>query len=468
MCANGKIRIIRLLSVLLTVLSVSCGKAYSQGTQQQPCETQTAETQQLTNLPTVYIDTRSGQDPYDKTHELRCLIRIIDNDVLLTDSGKVRLRGNASKDFPKKPYHLRFDSKQHVLGSPAKAKRWTLINNYGDKSLMRNILAFDLSRRLELPYTPFIRAVDVVVNGDYKGCYQLCDQIEVKKNRVNVDKGGFLIEADAYAQNERAWFWSDRYTPVTIHYPDPDSITMTQVDSICAIFNTIERAAHPNLDRETFLRHFLVGEISGNTDTYWSMYFYKFSHNDTVFSGPVWDFDLAYENDNRTYPICSRSDYVYRTVGSYAGDMRAFVDEIVRKNTDRKHLEAIYAYYRDRGIISVESLTAVVDSLEELLSASAERNFERWPILNQRVHQNPRTGGSFAQEVQWIRDYIAERIPWMDNKLNYIPHQTDGLETPSATPGKGEAEGVKIIRNGRLVIIMPDGKKYNAYGIEIK
>ena len=146
------------MSVLLTVLSVSCGKAYAQVTQQQPCETQTAETQQLTNLPTVYIDTRSGQDPYDKEHELRCLIRIIDNSVL-SDSGKVRLRGNASKDFPKKPYHLRFDSKQHVLGSPAKAKRWTLINNYGDKSLMRNILAFDLSRRLELPYTPFIRAV---------------------------------------------------------------------------------------------------------------------------------------------------------------------------------------------------------------------------------------------------------------------------------------------------------------------
>lgn len=482
MCANGKIGIFRFIAALITVLIFPHHIASVNDLQQQKNipqqviesqeqkhgpQQQVIEAQQLTNLPTVYIDTRDGQDPYDKEHELRCSIRIIDNGVLLTDSGKVRLRGNFSKDFPKKPYHIRFDTKQQVLGSPAKAKRWTLINNYGDKSLMRNILAFDLSRRLELAYTPFVRAVDVVVNGDYKGCYQLCDQIEVKKNRVGVDKDGFLIEVDAYAYGEKAWFHSDRWTPVTIHYPDPDSITTTQSEAIRAIFNDIEQQTHPNLDRETFLRHFLVGEISGNTDTYWSMYFYKYSRNDTVFCGPVWDFDLAYENDNRTYPICSRNDYIYRTVGSYAGDMRAFVDEIVRKTADRKRLEALYAYYRDRDIISVESLTAVVDSLEELMAASAERNFERWPILNVRVHQNPRTGGSYAQEIQWIRDYIAERIPWMDSKLNYIPHPYEGLESPPAPLEKGQNEGVKIIRNGRLLILR-NGKTYTAQGLEIQ
>lgn len=420
----------------------------------------TANPTQLTNLPTVYIDTRDGNDPYDKEHELRCLIRIVDGDVLLADSGKVRLRGNASKDFPKKPYHIRFDKKQRVLGSPAKAKRWTLINNYGDKSLMRNILAFDLSRRLELRYTPFIRAVDVVVNGDYKGCYQLCDQIEVHKNRVHVDEGGFLIEADAYAHREKAWFWSARMTPVSIHHPDADSITNPQLEAIRDIFNEIEQSAHPNLDRGSFFRHFLVGEISGNTDTYWSMYLYKYSRNDTVFVGPVWDFDLAYENDNRTYPICSHSDYIYASVGSYAGDMRAFVNEIVRSTMGRLQLEMLYANYRNSGVLSVESLTAVVDSLEQLLAASAALNFERWPILNQRVHQNPRAGGTFAQEVQWIRDYIEERIAWMDNKLNY---------SPNALPVWQEQRqnSQKVFRDGKLLIIR-DGRTFNAQGVEIE
>ena len=166
-----------------------------------------AEDTQLTNLPTIYITTREGIDPYDKEHELRCLVSIINGTERLTDSAAIRQRGNASRDFPKKPYHLRFDTKHSVVGSPATAKRWTLINNYGDKTLMRNLLAFDLSRRLDMPYTPFGRAVDVVVNGDYKGCYQLCDQVHVHANRVEVDEGGFLIEADAYATDEKVYFW---------------------------------------------------------------------------------------------------------------------------------------------------------------------------------------------------------------------------------------------------------------------
>ena len=445
---------IRLLTVLISALLFPFRIAFAADPQPQK-----SELPQLTNLPTVYIDTRDGYEPYDKQHELSCLIRIIDNGVLLADSGKVRLRGNASKDFPKKPYHIRFNHKQRVLGSPAKAKRWTLINNYGDKSLMRNILAFDLSRRLELQYTPFIRAVDVVMNGDYKGCYQLCDQIEVHKNRVPVDEGGFLIEADAYAHREKAWFWSARMTPVSIHHPDADSITMPQLEAIRDIFNDIEQPSHPNLDRGSFFRHFLVGEISGNTDTYWSMYFYKYSRNDTIFSGPVWDFDLAYENDNRTYPICSHSDYIYATVGSYAGNMREFVNEIIHSTLDRWRLEAIYADYRDRGVLSVESLTAVVDSLEDLLAVSVEMNFERWPILNQRVHQNPRAGGTYAQEVQWIREYIAERIAWMDLKLNY---------TPNALPRWQEdmRESRKIFHNGQLFIIR-NNKAYTVMGEEV-
>lgn len=424
--------------------------------------TAAAEEVQLTNLPTVYITTRDGYEPYDKEHELRCRVTIINGTERLTDSAAVRLRGNASKDFPKKPYHIKFDTKHSVLGSPATAKRWTLINNYGDKTLMRNLLAFDLSRRLEMPYTPFGRAVDVVMNGDYKGCYQLCDQIHVHKGRVEVNEGGFLIEADAYADNEKVWFWSNNGTPVSIHYPDDEVITDAQKEAIRQIFNNVEQSSHPNLDRETFLRHFLVGEISGNTDTYWSTYFYKRSTSDTVYTGPVWDFDLAYENDNRTYPINQLSDYIYRTRGSYAGDMKHFVDNVVRKSPDRERLEAIYAEYRNRGLITEEALIAVVDSLEQEIQASAARNFQRWPILNQYVHQNPRVGGSYAKEVQWVRDYIAQRIVWMDKKLNYHPQGI--VEATDENPNSG---WMKVLRNGQL-LIERDGRTYNAQGVMVK
>lgn len=415
---------------------------------------------QVTNLPTVYISTVNGVQPYDKEHELRCRVCIVDGQTRLIDSATVRLRGNASMNFPKKPYHIRFDTKHSVCGSPASARRWTLINNYGDKTLMRNLLAFDLSRRLEMPYTPFGCAVDVVVNGDFKGCYQLCDQIHVHKNRVEVDEGGFLIEADAYASDEDVWFTSAKGTKVSIHYPDADVITDAQKNTIKAQYNEFERSAHPNMDLETFLRHFLVGEISGNTDTYWSTYFYKRSTSDTIFTGPVWDFDLAFENDQRTFRICDHGDYVYR-FGSTTGDMRNFVNNVVRKSPGQQRLAAIYAYYRDRDAISAPVLVAVIDSLENLLAQSAEFNFACWPILNTRVHQNPRAGGSFAQEVEWVREYIVDRIAWMDRKLNYTPTGMNDVMSTS-TPVVS-----KQLRDGRVVILRA-GAVYTVDGIRLE
>ena len=168
---------------------------------------------QVTNLPTVSIHTLNGEIPYDKEHNIVSQLTIIsDNGTqLLSEPGSTRERGNASRTFPKKPWRIKFDTKQRVLDAPAKAKKWTLINNYGDKTLMRNLLAFELSRRMGMAYTPYGTAVDVLLNGEYKGCYQLCDQVEINKNRVDITEmtpednqggaltGGYLIEVDAYA-----------------------------------------------------------------------------------------------------------------------------------------------------------------------------------------------------------------------------------------------------------------------------
>ena len=185
---------------------------------------------QVTNLPTVYIHTLNDEIPYDKEHQIVSQLTIISDDgtKLLSEPGTTRERGNASRDFPKKPWRIKFDKKQNVLDAPAKAKKWTLINNYGDKTLMRNLLAFELSRRLGMTYTPFGTAVDVLLNGEYKGCYQLCDQVNINKHRVNITEmtpqdnegsaltGGYFVEIDAYADQEKSWFTSNKGNPVTI------------------------------------------------------------------------------------------------------------------------------------------------------------------------------------------------------------------------------------------------------------
>ena len=387
----------------------------------------------LTNLPTVSIHTENNVEPYDKVHDINALISIIGDKgkALRTDSGVVRLRGNYSINFPKKPYRIKYNKKHRVLDSPAKAKKWTLINNYGDKTLMRNLLAFELSRCLDMPYTPYAQAVDVLLNGEYKGNYQLCDHIDVKKNRVelvdtlsvesadSLSATAFLVEVDARAASEPSWFKSKKGNPITIHYPDDDEITALQKTYIEENFNRMEEQWEDYLDLNTFLRHFLVGELSGNTDTYWSVYMYKHRENDTIFTGPVWDFDLAFENDKRTYPINSKKDYLYRSGGSVTGNMRTFVDDIVVRNDNAKdQLLDIWGKARqDR--INEQHLLAYIDSLEEDMQESQKLNFIRWPILNELVHQNYAAAGSYEAEVEVVRNYLRERLLWMDNKLGY-------------------------------------------------
>lgn len=411
-----------------------------------------------TNLPLVVIHTQDAVEPADKVNNIVSIVSIVGDDgSLLTDSATTRLRGNASMQFPKKPYRIKFAHKQRPLNAAAKAKKWTLINNYGDKTLMRNIVAFHLSEVVGMPYTPFCRAVDVMLNGEYKGCYQLCDQVEIGKGRINIKEmeptdtqgdaltGGYFWEIDAYAYEEQSWFNSNHGNPVTIKSPDEEDITVEQSNYLRNYFNSMEADVYGTqyqdptngwrrlLDEQTFLKHFLVGEMSGNTDTYWSVYQYKQRGNDTIFTGPVWDFDLAFDNDNRTYPVNNKRDFIYRSGGSHAGDMQRFVDRIVISDPQTlTTLREIWDKARHNGLSDSE-LNQYIDSIAQALNESQRLNFMRWDILGQWVHQNPQVAGSYTGEVGVLKNFVSKRVAWMDNRLGYtytaLPATTDNADT---------------------------------------
>ena len=401
---------------------------------------------QITNLPTVVINTEGAQDITSKEVEISSVVYVISEGgkkVLATENTGVRGRGNASWTYPKKPYRLKFDKKQQLLDAPAKAKKWTLINNWGDKTLMRNILAFELSRRVGLAYTPYCHPVDVVLNGEYKGCYQLCDQIEVNKNRVDITEmepedvnmpdlsGGYLVEIDAYASGEASYFISSSGIPVTIKSPDDEDIVNTQYQYIKNYFNSMEGTVfsanyadeetgyRKYLDLDSFLKHFIVGELSGNTDTYWSVYMTKDRNSDKFYTGPVWDFDLAFENDQRTYPINSLNDYIYATKGSVASaSVRELVNVIVKQDeVARQRLIELWDTACAENGIDEASLHAYIDQTKDLLNESQALNFKRWNIMNEKVQKNPVIHGSYQGEVDAIKTYLKHRIPKMDELI---------------------------------------------------
>ena len=392
-----------------------------------PSEGDDSKLYQFTNLPTVVVNIANGEEVIEKEKNLISNVYIISEngtDLLATSGTEIRGRGNASWNFEKKPYRLKFDKKQSPLGAPASAKKWTLISNHGDKTLMRNILAFEVSRRVGQPYTPFCHPVDLIINGEYRGCYQLCDQVEAASGRVPA-KDGYLIEIDAYAWDEEVMFASASGIPVTIKHPDEDDITDQQRAFINDYFNKFEAAAlasnftDPNsgyrkyLDLDSFLRNFIIGEFCANTDAFWSVYMYKDAADGKLYTGPTWDNDLSFDNDYRTHPITS-ADYLYAVNGSFAGGrLKDIVDRIVKQDPQAKaRLVELWDAALNEG--NLKGLGSYMEDTADLLNESQQLNFKRWRILDQWVHMNFQALGSYEAELGTVRNHINTRLNTLD------------------------------------------------------
>ena len=419
---------------------------------------------QVTNLPLVVIHTDSGKDPVDKVNDLPAHFAVINKEglKLKEDIGTVRLRGNTSLAFDKKPYRMKFANKTKLCGSTAKAKKWVLINSWDDKTLMRNNVAFEVSRRVGMEYTPFLTPVDVMVNGEYKGTYDLADQVDQHKDRVDIEElnsnvvdgdsltGGYLIESDGnfYAEDPKVKFNTSHKNEIVIKYPDEDDLNDAQYSYIKSHFQTMENALYSKnftsegyrryFDIVSFLKYFILEEFAGNPDAFWSTYFYKHRGDEKFYTGPAWDFNLGFDNDYRLYRTSVNTvyddegnkigdtwepDWVYKCTvdgGITAGDMLNFVNIIIEQDPETgKELKTMWTNLRGTGQFSAESVVAYVDEQAELLDASQRLNYMRWDVLGTKVFHNPSSAiyASYDAAVDSLKSYIRTRVKWFDQKL---------------------------------------------------
>lgn len=263
---------------------------------------------ELAGLPKVFIETPGGAAIVSKTDWLEdCTIRIVNEDEVeeLNASASVRGRGNSTWSYPKKPYAVKFDSKTEVLGMP-KHKRWVLLANWMDRTLLRNDVAFEMGRRI-MDWAPRGEFVELYMNGKHQGNYYLCEQIKVDANRVNVDKEeGYILEFDTYGPyDEINYFYTSlKGLPVTIKEPDEDLITswdhpgflyiqdyVNGVESLLTSGASWEQIQE-QIDVVSFIDWWLIHELSTNWEPLHpkSSYMHK-DRDGKLKAGPVWDFD---------------------------------------------------------------------------------------------------------------------------------------------------------------------------------
>ena len=208
---------------------------------------------------------------------------------------------------------------------------------------------------------------------------------------------------------------------------------MMEAKILSSNFDDPEVGFRSKLDETTLLQYFLTEELTGNPDAFWSCYFTKERGDDRFHMGPVWDFDNAFDNDYRNYPTNNLGDFISLARGG-AGNFRALLIKMFSDQTLRDSMAVMWNNARAERGINAESLNAYIDSTAQELMQSQRLNFIRWPILDKLIQINHRAGGSYEVEVGWLKEYIEDRIPWLDNAINpdSIDEEQEVVEIASA------------------------------------
>ena len=379
---------------------------------------------QPTGIPLIVIQTEGAVEPADKETDVICQITVINNGKTENkEKGTIKLRGNSTLKSDKNPYKIKFDTKQKLLDLPAKAKKWSLLANHSDKTLLRTLVAMKISTLFEMPFTPECRPVDVMVNGEFKGNYNLCDKIEYNKNRVdlgeldeNVEQepidGGFLFEATQYAYKEGYYLNTTRGIILGVKYPEKDDITVEQLQYINNKLNEVEADGYSgivdNIDFESFSKYLLVQELCGQSETFWSTYMSKKRNDEKIYFGPVWDFDLAFDNDKRVYSTLDKTNFLFK-YDSSAGTMREFVVKLLN---NEQLLQKVKDTWKDmtQEKVTLEKILAYVEEQIEVINDSQKLNFKRWDVLDKKINVSPTARCSFKREVAFLKEYIPKRF----------------------------------------------------------
>jgi hypothetical protein len=384
-----------------------------------------------TGLPVLEIDTKNVAIQ-SKTNYIEGAIKVKQKnklDSIYLGPIEIRGRGNSTWTLAKKPYKIKLAKKAKLLGM-SEAKQWVLLANHSDKTLLRNELGFEISRRLGLAYTPASRLVEVILNGNYIGHYQLVEQIDVDKNKIDISQqkkgdtdisGGYLIEADGFSTSESINFRTNYRMPISVHYPEDEDITAPQISYIRNHLNKFEEALFNNdseaptnnylnyFDVDSYINFYLANEIIGNPDMFWSTYFYKKKADDKLYAGPVWDFDIAANNDFR------QGDTQNRLMADVAFEPRIWIIQLMKDQAFRKKIRTRWNEIKGEKLNTLERY---IEQRAAEINASQRKNFAKWPILTEKIYNNYQVAGSYSAEVAYLKTYIKNRIIWLDGQFN--------------------------------------------------
>ena len=392
----------------------------------QPTPEEAAKYPQLTNLPALYI-TLNNDTPFSDV-TLNQYIAGTYTIVYGKEGGIyeqpifVKGRGNYSWSNPKKPYTVQLGRPAEFLGMNS-AKKWVLLGEFVDKTLLRTYLTFNLARDISQgEFNPDCRYADVYLNGKYNGLYVITDSVQIYPNRVDIDEETealFEIEA-TYRHDDHTYCVDMRNGSHHIVYkkPDDDDILKEKRFDNLAKFQDFFDEFHTALGEgyaefskyinvESFVNWYIVNELVKNYDSAFTSSCYTYIKDGILYMGPLWDYHTCY--GNQEVATCRiPTGYHVRTSPWFSVMMD---DEKFNRLVCERWTQLTKA-----GVIDnfVEQIPGIIKNMAE----SVELNYELWPgaLRESGLRGRRFSKFTFEEEVDYLVDWLWERIYWLDDE----------------------------------------------------
>ncbi len=466
---------------------------------------------EVSNLPLVVINTVEEAPIIDeyKVAALMGIINQADGINALSDPydefyGEIgiEIRGSSSGTFPKKAFGLETrgpDSTNYnasIFDWPID-NDWILYAPYSDKSLIRNVLTYKLGSEMG-EWAPRTKAVELFVNGEYLGVYIFMERIKQNPGRVNINKlnyedtegneltGGYVVKIDkTTGGGEIAWTSPYLQAPPAtgpvyfqMHDPGIDEMHPAQLDYIETYITDFEAALYgpdftdpingyaPFIDVNSFIDFMIVNEISKNVDGYrisTFMYKERLSEGGKLVAGPLWDFNLGWGNANYCNGgLTSGWEIYFNDVcgGDWALNNPFYWNRFVE---DPAFTHALNCRWQELRMttLNTDTILAFIDEMELYLEDAADRNFQRWPILGSYVWPNNFVGSTYAEEMDYLRSWMIDRLNWMDANMfgscedlgfQNEAHSNGVFIYPNPTESSATITFQRAIKNGKIEV----------------
>ena len=349
---------------------------------------------------------------------------VTDGDDVFTGTVEFKGRGNSTwREYAKKPYQIKFSKKTSVLGMPA-AKKWILLANASDDSMIRTRLVYDAAEQMGFPYVTEYKYVDLWVDGEYLGVYLIGEKAEIGKNRLNLqDPAGAMFELDnGFATDEDHYFFEGRlnsyFALKEIVEEDDAHIAqaMSNFQTAMTRFTTaLTSEGWENLsldqlnamiDVDSLARYYLMNEYVLNGESFFTSFFwYQDGASDVLHVGPLWDFDTCMGNKQEKV-----TDY-------NACDTSVLMKKMLNIPAFYQRVQELYARYEP----VLTGMAGQIDGRKAEIGVSADLNYLRWNTLGTA---NPKPGGMpFAPTYDEALDRVRT---WLNGRA--------GAFTPAVRP----------------------------------